>query len=82
MIKIKKKNDKSSFFSINTLKKFINSNFFSYKTRQKIIVGILFILFFLIIIKLINLQIFQHSDKDQFVQRLVYKESDELQNIS
>ena len=79
MIKIKRNKKKSSFFSFTTLKKFLNTNFFSATTRQKIVVGMLFVLFTLIIIKLINLQIFQHSNKDQFIQSTVYKESEELQ---
>ncbi len=79
MIKIKRNKKKSPFFSFATLKKFLNTNFFSATTRQKIVVGILSILFTLIIIKLINLQIFQHSNKDQFIQSTVYKESEELQ---
>lgn len=77
MIKIKKNKRKPSFFTI--LKKILNSNFFSSATRQKIIVSILFVLFTLIIIKLINLQVFQHSDQDQFVNSIAYKESEELQ---
>ena len=79
MIKIKRNKKKSSFFSLATIKKFLNTNFLSAETRQKFIVGLLFILFTLIIIKLINLQIFQHSNKDQFIQSTVYKESEELQ---
>ena len=79
MIKIKQNKKKSHFFSSTTLKKFLNTNFFSAATRQIIIVGALFLLFTLIVLKLINLQIFQHSNKDQFIQSTVYKENEELQ---
>ena len=79
MIKIKSRKNKSSFFVFNIIKTLLNTNPFSAETRQKIFVVILFILFALIIIKLVNLQIIQHSSKDQFVQSMVYKESEELQ---
>lgn len=79
MIKIKKSKQKSSFFSFATLKKILNTNLFSSATRQKIIIGGLFVFFTLIIIKLINLQVFQHSNQDQFVNSMAYKESEELQ---
>ncbi len=79
MIKIKSRKNKSSFFLFNIIKTLLNTNPFSAETRQKIFVIILFILFALIIIKLVNLQIIQHSSKDQFVQSMVYKESEELQ---
>ncbi len=79
MIKIKQNKKKSHFFSSTTLKKFLNTNFFSAATRQIIIVGALFLLFTLIVLKLINLQIFQHSNKDQFIHSTVYKENEELQ---
>ncbi len=79
MIKIKQSKKKNRFFSSDTLKKFLNTNFFSAATRQKIIIGFLFLFFVLIIAKLINLQIFQHSNKEQFIQSTVYKESEEQQ---
>ncbi|MBR3653875.1 MAG: penicillin-binding protein 2 [Elusimicrobia bacterium] len=79
MIKIKKSKQKPPFFSFATLKKYLNANPFSSSARQKIIIGFLFFFFALIIIKLINLQVFQHSDQDQFVNSMAYKESEELQ---
>ena len=79
MIKIKKNKNKPSFFSLAKLKKILNTNPGSSSTRQKIIICGLFIFFTLIIIKLINLQVFQHSDQDQFVNSMAYKESEELQ---
>lgn len=79
MIKIKKKNSKPFFFSLAAFKNFLNKSYFSYTTRQKIIVVSLFILFFLLVIKLVNLQVFQHSNKEQFIQNRAYKESEETQ---
>lgn len=79
MIKIKKSKSKSSFFSLNTLKKALNSNLFSYTTRRNIIIGAVILLFCLIAFKLINLHIFQHEDKDRFIQNRIYKESEEVQ---
>ena len=75
MIKINKSSSKRTL----TLQKILNSNFFSYSTRQKIIVVFIYFFIFLIVAKLINLQIFQHSNKDKFVNDFAYKKIEELQ---
>lgn len=79
MIKLKQNRTKS--FSIKEkFKDFLNSNFLSKKTRCRIIVVFfIYIPFIIIIIKLIDLQIFQHLNKDEYVQKVVYKETEEVQ---
>ena len=79
MIKKKKKIKKSHFFSLDTIKKILNTNFLSSYARKNIILAFITIFFFLIVLKLINLQIFQHSNKEMFLQSTIYKESEELQ---
>lgn len=80
MIKTKKKkNKKPPFFSLDTVKNFLDTNFLSSSTRKNIILAFISIFFILIILKLINLQIFQHSNKEMFLQSTIYKESEELQ---
>jgi len=78
MIKIKL--NKTNSFSIKEkIKNFLNSNFWSKKTRFTIIIVLIYILFVVIIFKLIDLQIFQHTNKDKYVQNVVYKETEEEQ---
>ncbi len=79
MIKIKKTKSKSSFLSLNWLKKKLNSNPLSYNAWRNIFIGLIILFFGLIVFKLINLQIFQHDDKDRFIQNRIYKESEEVQ---
>ena len=79
MIKTKKNKNKIPFFSIDKIKIFLNSNFLSSSARKNIILIFISIFFVLIILKLINLQIFQHSNKEIFLQNTIYKESEELQ---
>ena len=78
MIKLKRK--KIRMFSIKRKNKdFLNSNSLSEKTRYNIIVFFIYIFFIIIILKLINLQIFQHLNKDEYVKHIVYKETEEIQ---
>ena len=75
MIKLKQKKTNIK----EKIKDFLNSNFWSKQTRYRIIVWSIYILFIIVILKLINLQIFQHLDKDKYVQKVVYKETEEIQ---
>lgn len=75
MIKLKQKKTNTK----EKIKDFLNSNFWSKQTRYRIIVWSIYILFIIVILKLINLQIFQHLDKDKYVQKVVYKETEEIQ---
>ena len=75
MIKLKQKKTNIK----EKIKDFLNSNFWSKQTRYRIIVWSIYILFIIVILKLINLQIFQHLNKDKYVQKVVYKETEEIQ---
>ena len=77
---IKLKRNKTRMFSIKRKNKdFLKFNSLSEKTRYRIIVLFIYILFIIIILKLINLQIFQHINKDEYVKHIVYKETEEIQ---
>ena len=79
MIKQKNNKKKIPFFSIDTIKKILNTNFLSSIARKNLILVLISIFFLLIVLKLINLQIFQHANKETFLQNTIYKESEEIQ---
>ena len=83
MIKLKKNKNKNkkkiSFFSLDTIKKILDTNFLSSSARKNLILAGTTVFFLLIGLKLVNLHIFQHSNKELFLQNTVYKESEEVQ---